>query len=92
MLDPSHTMDREEAAECEKMQEIQEMPGMEGNFRWIVAQVGRGGRARVCVWRGGGGSQWLVICVCVCWCWGGVLKQVALDLGVGVRVGVNKLV
>lgn len=51
VLEPGDTMDREEAAECEKMQGIMAMPGMEGNFRWIVAQVG--------VREGGHGSVWL---------------------------------
>ncbi|GAB4822774.1 hypothetical protein N2152v2_009820 [Parachlorella kessleri] len=41
VLDPSHTMDREEAAECEKMQGILDGPNMEGKFRWIVAQKNR---------------------------------------------------
>ncbi|GBF98480.1 sucrose synthase [Raphidocelis subcapitata] len=41
VLDPSHTGDREEAAECEKMHALIDRHGLRGSIRWIVAQKNR---------------------------------------------------
>ena len=39
VIDPTQTVDREEAAECEAMHGIIKRHGMQDCFRWIVAQV-----------------------------------------------------
>lgn len=41
VIDPSQTVDREEADECRKMHSLIEEHNMHGNFRWIVAQKNR---------------------------------------------------
>lgn len=41
VIDPSHTGDREEAAECEKMHRLIKEYDLRGSFRWIVAQKNR---------------------------------------------------
>lgn len=41
VIDPSATMDREEADECRKMHEIIERHNLKDCFRWIVAQKNR---------------------------------------------------
>lgn len=50
MIDPSATMDREEADECRKMHEIIERHNLKDCFRWIVAQARAAGRAVVRCW------------------------------------------